>query len=133
MEPVSDPEGYISTHVSVEISTVDDSIRVLDIPGFLTRKTETDMNVMQGETMVISGLVTSESAKSVDKIPGLGNIPILGELFKSRSFKNNETELVVLVTPHIIDPKHRINKRWIQRAGELREQSDKDLEFKLLD
>ena len=129
----SDPDGYISTHVSVEISTVDDSIRVLDIPGFLTRKTDTDMNVRQGETMVISGLVNTDSAKAVDKLPGLGNIPILGELFKSRSFKNNETEMVILVTPHIIDPEHKINKQWIKRAGELRQQSSEDLEFKLLD
>lgn len=133
MQPVSDPEGYISTHVSVEISTVDESIKVLDIPGFLTRKTETDMNVKQGDTMVISGLVTSESAKSVDKLPGLGNIPILGELFKSRSFKNNETELVILVTPYIIDPMHKINKQWVKRAREMEEQSNKDLEFNLLD
>ncbi len=133
IEPESDPDGYISTHVSVEISTVDDSIKVLDIPGFLTRKTETDMNVKQGETMVISGLVNTDSAKAVDKLPGLGNIPILGELFKSRSFKNNETEMVILVTPHIIDPEHKINKRWIQRAGELREQSNKDQEFNILD
>ena len=133
IEPESDPEGYISTHVSVEISTVDDSIKVMDIPGFLTRKTDTDMNVRQGETMVISGLVNSESAKSVDKLPGLGNIPILGELFKSRSFKNNETEMVILVTPRIIDPSHKINKRWIKRAGELREKSSQDLEFGILD
>jgi len=133
VQPVSDPGGYISTHVSVEISTVDDSIKVLDIPGFLTRKTETDMNVKQGDTMVISGLVTSDSAKSVDKLPGLGNIPILGELFKSRSFKNNETELVILVTPHVIDPTHKINKQWVQRAKVLQDKSDKDLEFTLLD
>jgi pilus assembly protein CpaC len=133
IEPESDPDGYISTHVSVEISTVDDSIKVLDIPGFLTRKTDTDMNVRQGETMVISGLVNTESAKAVDKLPGLGNIPILGELFKSRSFKNNETEMVILVTPHIIDPEHKINKRWVKRADELRQQSSEDLEFKLLD
>lgn len=133
MEPVSDPEGYISTHVSVEISTVDDSIKVLDIPGFLTRKTETDMNVKQGETMVISGLVTTDAAKSVDKIPGLGNIPVLGELFKSRSFKNNESELVILVTPRIIDPSHKINKKWIRRAGEMQKQGSRDLEFTLLD
>jgi len=133
MQPVSDPEGYISTHVSVEISTVDDAIKVLDIPGFLTRKTETDMNVKQGETMVISGLVTTDAAKSVDKIPGLGSIPVLGELFKSRSFKNNESELVILVTPRIIDPSHKINKRWIRRAHELEKQGDKNLEFTLLD
>jgi len=133
IEPVSDPEGYISTHVGVEISTVDDSIKVLDIPGFLTRKTDTDMNVRQGETMVISGLVNTDSAKAVDKLPGLGNIPILGELFKSRSFKNNETEMVILVTPHIIDPSHDINKQWVKRAEVLREQSSKDVEFKLLD
>lgn len=133
IEPVSDASGFISTHVSVEISTVDDSIRVLDIPGFLTRKTDTDMNVREGQTMVISGLVNTDSAKAVDKLPGLGNIPILGELFKSRSFKNNETEMVILVTPNIIDPDHQINKHWIDKANEMTDQSESNLEFKILD
>jgi pilus assembly protein CpaC len=133
IEPISDPGGYISTHVSVEISTVDDTLKVMDIPGFLTRKTETDMNVKEGETMVISGLVNTDSAKAVDKLPGLGNIPILGELFKSRSFRRNETEMIILVTPHIIDPSHKINKKWINRANKIESQSDKELGFKLLD
>lgn len=133
IEPVSDPGGYISTHVSVEISTVDESLKVQEIPGFLTRKTETDMNVNQGETMVISGLVNTESAKAVDKLPGLGNIPVLGELFKSRSFRKNETEMIILVTPHVIDPENKINKDWIKRAQNLERTSSEELQFNILD
>lgn len=133
IEPVASSDGYISTHVSVEISTIDDTLKVMDIPGFLTRKTETDMNVKEGETMVISGLVNSDAAKAVDKLPGLGNIPILGELFKSRSFRSNETEMIILVTPHIIDPSHKINQAWIERAKKIESLSNNDLGFKLLD
>ena len=133
MEPVSSDDALISTHVSVEISTIDNSLKVQDIPGFLTRKTETDMNVKEGETMVISGLVNTESAKAVDKLPGLGNIPIIGELFKSRSFRKNETELVILVTPHIINPQHHINKTWINRAKRIEDTTDNDIGFSLLD
>ena len=133
MTPISDPEGYISTHVSVEISTIDDSVTVLDIPGFLTRKTETDMNLKQGQTMVISGLLSNESSKDVDKLPGLGNIPVLGELFKSRNFQNKDTELVILVTPSIIDPDHKINKAWVRRSEEMQSEGAERIKFNLLD
>ena len=133
MEPVADSKGNVSTHISVEVSTVDDSIKVKDIPGFLTRKTETDMNVQQGETMVISGLLNTEISKNVERLPGLGNIPILGELFKSRSFRNNETELIVLVTPSIVNPAHKLVKERIQRAQHIIKQGNEAVKFKLLD
>ena len=133
MEPVSDGKGNISTHISVEVSTVDDSIKVRDIPGFLTRKTETDMNVQQGETMVISGLLNTEISRNVDRLPGLGNIPVLGELFKSRSFRNSETELIVLVTPSIVSPTHKLVTDRIQRAQTIIKQGNEAVQFKLLD
>jgi len=133
MSPVSDPEGYISTHVGVEISTIDESLRVMGIPGFLTRKTDTEMNVKQGQTMVISGLINSSTSKDVEKLPGLGHIPILGELFKSRSFRSEESELLILVTPHIINPRHKINVRLLKRAANIQKESNLAIKARLLD
>jgi len=133
MSPISDPEGYISTHVSIEISTIDESLRVMGIPGFLTRKTDTEMNVHQGQTMVISGLINSSSSKDVEKLPGLGHLPVLGELFKSRSFRSEESELLIMVTPHIINPRHKINRRLIKRASRLQSEGTLAVEARLLD
>ncbi|HEY4368437.1 MAG TPA: pilus assembly protein N-terminal domain-containing protein [Steroidobacteraceae bacterium] len=97
VEPRTNDAGLIRTKVNVEVSSVDKGIQVLGIPGFATRKTSTEMNVQSGETMVVAGLFSSEDAKNVVKLPGLGQIPVLGELFKSRQFRRGETELVVLV------------------------------------
>ena len=133
MAPIADPAGFIATNVEVEVSNIDPTVVVLGIPGFVTRRTITSMNVQEGQTMVISGLLNSERSKDVDKFPLLGSIPVLGELFKSREFRNNETELIVLVTPSLIDPDHKINKELVQKSRDLIEQSDEDLRFKLLD
>ena len=53
---------------------------------------------------MIAGLLSNDNANNVDKVPGIGNIPILGSLFKSRNFQRNETELVVVVTPYLVKP-----------------------------
>ncbi|MEO1574645.1 MAG: type II and III secretion system protein, partial [Pseudomonadota bacterium] len=133
LEPVSDPSGYISSKVGVEVSDIDPSIQVLGIPGFITRRTNTEMNVRDGQTMVLSGLLSSDRGKDVNKVPGLGNLPILGELFKSREFRDDETELVVFVTPSLVDPDHKINKAMLDHAQELRDSSDESLRFSLKD
>lgn len=131
--PLVDEERFIRTTVEVEVSAIDDSISVLDIPGFLTRKTSTLMNVQEGETMVIAGLVSREDAKNVSKLPGLGQIPIIGELFKSRQFRNQKSELVVLVTPYIVDPGDSRTRDYQQRFDELNTRADEDLGFGLGD
>ncbi len=133
LEPVSDPSGYISSKVGVEVSDIDPSIQVLGIPGFITRRTNTEMNVRDGQTMVLSGLLSSDRGKDVNKLPGLSKLPILGELFKSREFRADETELVVFVTPSLIDPDHKINRDLIDRAHQLRDSSDESLRFSLKD
>ncbi len=79
-------------------------------PALRTRKTETEFNVLQGGTIVLSGLLSRDINASIDKVPFLGDIPVLGALFRSRRFQNNETELVVFVTPHAV------NKRTVEQA-----------------
>ena len=72
-------------------------------PALRTRKTETEFNVMDGGTIVLSGLLKRDASTSLDKMPLLGDIPILGALFRSKRFQNNETELVVFVTPRAVE------------------------------
>lgn len=131
--PRTNDTGLIRTKVNVEVSSVDKGIEVLGIPGFATRKTSTEMNVQSGETMVISGLFSSEDAKTVVKMPGLGNIPVLGELFKSRQFRRGQTELVVLVTPQVIRPDSEAVKAGMRQFETLQKQSDEALKLKLRD
>lgn len=133
VEPRANDSGLIRTKVNVEVSSVDKAIQVLGIPGFATRKTNTEMNVQTGETMVIAGLLSSEDAKIVAKVPGLGNIPILGELFKSRQFRRGQSELVVLVTPYIINAGSDAVKAGVQQYEDLRRQSDEALRLKITD
>jgi pilus assembly protein CpaC len=133
VEPRTNGAGLIRTKVNVEVSSVDKGIEVLGIPGFATRKTNTEMNVQSGETMIIAGLFSSEDAKTVVKLPGLGQIPVLGELFKSRQFRRGESELVVLVTPQIIKADSEPVSAGVQQYETLRQKSDEALQFKLMD
>jgi pilus assembly protein CpaC len=133
VEPQANAAGLIRTKVGVEVSSVDKANSVLGIPGFATRKTHTEMNVQSGEPMVIAGLFSADDAKTVTKVPGLGSIPVLGELFKSRQFRRGETELVVLVTPQIIEPDSGAAREGVQRYDDLRRESDEALKPSLRD
>jgi len=133
IEPRTNASGLIRTKVNVEISSVDKAIQVLGIPGFATRKTSTDMNVQSGETMIVAGLFSSDDAKNVVKVPGLGQIPVLGELFKSRQFRHGETELVVLVTPQIVKADSEAVQSATRQFESLRQKSTTALQFRLMD
>jgi pilus assembly protein CpaC len=133
VEPKANTTGLIRTKVGVEVSSVDKANSVLGIPGFATRKTNTEMNVQSGEPMIIAGLFSADDAKTVSKVPGLGSIPVLGELFKSRQFRRGETELVVLVTPQIIEPDSQAIREGVQRYEDLRRESDEALKPSLKD
>lgn len=119
ISPKADPDGFIETLINVEVSQVDDSVQVLGIPGFITRKTKMEMNVLSGQTMVISGMLQAEDSKAIDKLPGLSKIPIIGELFKSRDFQQKTTELMIFVTPYLMDPDGKQNKEMLDYAKDL--------------
>lgn len=133
IEPRANDAGLIHAKVNVEVSSVDKAIEVLGIPGFATRKTSTQMNVQSGATMIIAGLFSAEDAKTVTKLPGLGQIPIIGELFKSRQFRRGESELVVLVTPQLIQADSEAVKAGLRQYETLRKKSDEALKPKLKD
>jgi pilus assembly protein CpaC len=103
LSPVAKSDNTISTSITVEISTIDHGSGSSEIPGFLTRRITTAFESAPGNTIMLSGLVKSESAKDVARVPLLGQIPILGELFKSRSFRENKTELAIFITPSEFD------------------------------
>lgn len=101
--PRVDRSGNIRATIDTEVSNIDNSVTTSAGPALLTRKTSTEFNVRNGETIVLSGLIQRENSTNVDKVPGLGDIPIIGALFRSKKFQNKETELVVFVTPTVID------------------------------
>lgn len=94
--------GRISADISVEVSTLDPSVTVQGVPGLLSRRLTTSMIVDEGESIILAGLVANDSSKDVDRVPFIGQIPILGELFKSRHFQKRDSELLIYVTPRLI-------------------------------
>lgn len=99
LQPKMDSENRIRTQITAEISTIDHGSGSSQVPAFLTRRVTTNISGVSGGTVMLSGLVKSEMAKDVAKVPLLGQIPVLGELFKSRSFRENQSELAVFITP----------------------------------
>jgi pilus assembly protein CpaC len=106
--PVYTPNGTIKMHIKQELSTIDLANAVVfsgfTIPALSTRKAETDVELGEGQSFAIAGLIDERAQEQFSKIPGLGDIPILGMLFKSRARQKTKTELVVLVTPEQIMP-----------------------------
>lgn len=86
------------------MSQIDPAVTVAGIPGFLTRNTDTEVSLKEGEMVALSGLVNSEMSNAIDRVPAISRIPILGRLFRSDDFRNSRSELVVLLEPEIIAP-----------------------------
>jgi pilus assembly protein CpaC len=101
-------DGLINLLVAPEVSSLDPAagidINGLRIPGLKVRRAKTTLELRDGQTFALAGLIQSDFRDTVSKIPLLGQIPILGALFRSTSFDRQETELVILVTPRIVRP-----------------------------
>jgi pilus assembly protein CpaC len=101
-------DGRISMRVRPEVSQLDYSngikTNTVAVPGISTRRAETTIELGSGQSFVIGGLLSSNSSNSIQKAPFLGDIPILGNLFKSSSFRRQETELIIVVTPYLVKP-----------------------------
>jgi pilus assembly protein CpaC len=98
--------GAIRLKLSPEVSTLDFAnglvISGFEIPSLRTRRAETEVELREGQHMAIAGLLDNESSRNLTKIPILGDIPILGELFRSRALRQRRTELLVVVTPSLV-------------------------------
>lgn len=106
IEPVVDSEDKITSKVHAEVSTLDYShgvkIDSFSVPGIATREAESEVNVRSGMTMAIGGLINSEDAKIVSKIPLLGDLPIIGRFFRHTSNTRDKREVIILITPTLV-------------------------------
>jgi pilus assembly protein CpaC len=128
--PVVLSEGRISLKVSTEVSELTNqgafqsqsvagvdgdgnvvSTSGLTIPALTVRRAESTVELPSGGSMMLAGLIQSRSRQSLDQLPGLKKLPVLGALFQSRDFLNEETELVVIITPYLVDPANKGNLR----------------------
>jgi pilus assembly protein CpaC len=101
-------DGRISMRVRPEVSQLTAAGAVelngVTIPALTTRRAETTVELGSGESFMIAGLLSNTHNNSIDKAPGLGDVPILGALFRSNAFQRNETELVIVITPYLVKP-----------------------------
>jgi len=101
-------EKKISINVTPAVSEPDTSYAInvsgYVVPGFTTRRASTVVELADGQSFAIAGLLNDRVRDAVNKYPFLGDVPVLGNLFRSHEFKKNETELVIVVTPHLVKP-----------------------------
>jgi pilus assembly protein CpaC len=101
-------DGRISLRVRPEVSELSAAGAITlggnRIPAFTTRRAETTVEIGSGQSFMIAGLLNNVHSNQIDKAPGLGDVPVLGALFRSNGWRRNETELVVVVTPYLVKP-----------------------------
>lgn len=135
--PTADRSGNIGTEVYAEVSDLDRSLSIrangFEVPGFKLRDVKTNVTVKDGETIILSGLFNYNEDKEVSKVPLLGHLPILGELFKSRNFIDHKTELAIYVTPRIVTPGNERVKELIQDARKLYKDASDSVSFSIFD
>jgi pilus assembly protein CpaC len=103
-------DNTIRLHVAPEVSALDFAnaltLQGFVVPAITTRRAETDVELKDGQSFAIAGLLDHRATVQLSKVPGIGDIPVLGQLFRSRNINKNNTELLVMVTAHIVDPIH---------------------------
>jgi pilus assembly protein CpaC len=106
--PVITPRGTIRMQVTPEVSALDytNSVTIAGttVPGTTMRRVQTEVELDSGQSFVIGGLLNNQTTQNFSKVPGIGDIPILGKLFQSKSVSRNHTELLVIITPEIVRP-----------------------------
>jgi pilus assembly protein CpaC len=106
--PTVNPDGSIRIKLSPEVSTLDYTNAVtisgFTIPALSTRQTETEVEIQNGQSFIVSGLLDHRTTEIMSKMPGISSIPILGDLFRSKNFNHSVVELVIIVTATEVDP-----------------------------
>jgi pilus assembly protein CpaC len=107
--PIMVKENRISLRVKPEVSSIADfvqlaSVQGFNMPSFTVRRAETTVEMASGQTFALAGLFQRDISRNVDKMPVLGDVPVLGQLFRSERYRRNETELVILITPYLVEP-----------------------------
>ncbi len=104
IKPEADHGGRMSIYLETEVSALDPSSAVDGIPGLFTNRIQSHFDLEKSKTIVLSGLIKSDQSKVSQGLPGLSKLPILGHLFASEDFRDNKTELLVFVTPEVVNP-----------------------------
>ena len=106
--PTVTPQGSIDLQVAPEVSSLDFANAVtlqgFVIPALSQRRAETEVILKDGESFAIAGLIDNRVIETLSKVPGLGDMPVLGKIFRSRSTQKSTDELLVVVTPHFVKP-----------------------------
>ena len=101
--------GLINLKIEPEVSSIDYTHPVaisatVSVPSLIVRRASTTVELRDGQSFVLGGLLQSNNQNSIDQLPWLGSVPVLGALFSSKSYQKNETDLVIVVTPHLVRP-----------------------------
>jgi pilus assembly protein CpaC len=101
-------DGRISMRVRPEVSQLSSdgavTLNGFTVPAITTRRSETTVELGSGQSFMIGGLIQNSNVNSIDKVPGLGDVPVLGAMFKSTGYQRNQTELMIIVTPYLVKP-----------------------------
>jgi pilus assembly protein CpaC len=107
-------DGLINLVIKPEVSEIDTThtVTVLgtSVPGLITRKASTTLELRDGQSFMLGGLLQNTSQNAADQLPWLGDVPVLGALFRSSQYQKNQTDLVIVVTPHIVRPMSPVNE-----------------------
>lgn len=121
--PSVERSGAVRSRIEVEVSSIDTALSVPGGPSLKTRRTATEFNVRSGQTLVLAGFLSRDTADNVDRVPGLGSLPVLGALFRSTRFQRNETELAILVTPQLVTAAHPDVRARVGRTAAVLQQA----------
>ena len=116
-------DGLISLDIAPEVSSIDTSasykIGDISVPGFIVRRAQTSIDLKNGQSFMIAGLLQTQNDMTTQRIPGLGKLPVLGPLFSSKAYQRRETDLVIIVTPYLVKPIDPSKKLLVPTDGTL--------------
>ncbi|NYT64978.1 pilus assembly protein N-terminal domain-containing protein [Alcaligenaceae bacterium] len=121
--PRVENNGAIRSHIEVEVSSVDATLSVPNGPSLKTRRAATEFNVHSGQTLVLAGFLSREASRNVDKIPVLGDVPLLGQLFRATKAAQHDTELAIFVTPVVVGADHPGMQQRVEKGLGLLDES----------
>ena len=100
--------GLMNLRIAPEVSELDPTtgvtIQGTTVPGLVTRNAQTTVELRDGQSFAIAGLLQNRSTRGIDQLPWIGSVPVLGALFRSSAYQSHETDLVIIVTPHLVRP-----------------------------
>ena len=114
--PRIEKNGIVRSSINVEVSSIDGSMVLQGGPALKIRRTNTEFNVKSGQTLVLSGFISRDQMQNMDKVPGMGDVPILSALFRSKKFQNNETELAIFVRPVVVSSDNEDMQKRVMRS-----------------